>query len=47
MPDYAYDRRWDRAKRGKRRFDDDPTSRLSPSGTGIAARCPPRMPATP
>jgi RIO kinase 1 len=23
MPDYAYDRRWDRAKRGKRRFDDD------------------------
>jgi RIO kinase 1 len=24
MPDYAYDRRWDRGKRGKRRFDDDP-----------------------
>jgi RIO kinase 1 len=23
MPDYAYDRRWDRGKRGKRRFDDD------------------------
>ena len=23
MPDYVYDRRWDRAKRGKRRFDDD------------------------
>jgi RIO kinase 1 len=23
MPDYMYDRRWDRAKRGKRRFDDD------------------------
>jgi len=24
MPDYAYNRRWDRGKRGKRRFDDDP-----------------------
>src|SRR5215831_9009123 len=23
MPEYAYDRRWDRGKRGKRRFDDD------------------------
>jgi RIO kinase 1 len=23
MPDYTYDRRWDRGKRGKRRFDDD------------------------
>src|SRR6516165_10610519 len=23
MPDHMYDRRWDRAKRGKRRFDDD------------------------